>query len=198
MDSSVKPPDKSQSLRAALLDRALQAGGAGAAERLLRKMNMTIQAKNASLQIQRNQDIQRQMVKEDLMTARKAYLTEMYRQRRERDDRWTKRLSGSPFSVDLVADLEKVEEVTAANERVRKSNEAELERRYKATRDEMFRKAVEAAETVERARTLRRSAAEADRLARAHIDIEKSTRSMEAAPRAALVHTVVETNKRLR
>merc|ERR1719454_2504387 len=103
-----------------------------------------------------------------------AYLGGMSSSRRERDERWVRKLQRSPFAVDLVAENQRIDEENRVHDHVEQRRQRLMARRTREAHNSIFKRATAETDELEQLRAEKRMLLENERQLRALRDVEKS------------------------
>eukprot|EP00746_Dinoflagellata_sp_MGD_P165635 gnl/MRDRNA2_/MRDRNA2_95022_c0_seq1.p1 gnl/MRDRNA2_/MRDRNA2_95022_c0~~gnl/MRDRNA2_/MRDRNA2_95022_c0_seq1.p1 ORF type:complete len:276 (+),score=70.89 gnl/MRDRNA2_/MRDRNA2_95022_c0_seq1:94-921(+) len=143
-------------------------------DKLLRRLEMCAKAREESTKIMSIRFAQRDAVKEDMMKLRSQYLGEMSNSRRERDERWTRKLQRSPFAVDLVAENQRIDEENRVRDHVELRKQKLMKQRSREAHNAIFKRAVAESDELDLLRQEKRMLLEHEKELKALRDVEKS------------------------
>merc|ERR1719224_316633 len=109
-----------------------------------------------------------------MMKMRNTYLGEMSNSRRERDERWTRKLQRSPFAVDLVAEDQRIHEENRVRDNVEQRRQKLMARRNREAHNAIFKRATAEMDELDTLRSEKRMLLENERQLKALRDVEKS------------------------
>merc|ERR1719224_90555 len=109
-----------------------------------------------------------------MMKMRNTYLGEMSNSRRERDERWTRKLQKSPFAVDLVAENQRIDEENRVRDHVEQRRQRLMARRNREAHNAIFKRATAEMDELDQLRAEKRMLLENERQLKALRDVEKS------------------------
>merc|ERR1719156_366802 len=109
-----------------------------------------------------------------MMKMRKSYLSGMSSARRERNERWTRKLQRSPFVVDLVAENQRIDEENRVRDHVEQRKQKLMKARSREAHNAIFQKAVAESDELDLLRQEKRMLLENEKELKALRDVEKS------------------------
>merc|ERR1719321_2058101 len=109
-----------------------------------------------------------------MMKNRTQYLGEMSNSRRERDERWTRKLQRSPFAVDLVAENQRIDEENRVRDHVELRKQKLMKARSREAHNAIFKRAVAESDELDLLRQEKRMLLENEKQLKALRDVEKS------------------------
>merc|ERR1719313_78645 len=109
-----------------------------------------------------------------MMKMRKSYLSGMSSARRERNERWTRKLQRSPFVVDLVAENQRIDEENRVRDHVEQRKQKLMSRRNREAHNAIFKRATAETDELDQLRSEKRMLLENERQLKALRDVEKS------------------------
>merc|ERR1719321_1042400 len=109
-----------------------------------------------------------------MMKNRTQYLGEMSNSRRERDERWTRKLQRSPFAVDLVAENQRIDEENRVRDHVELRKQKLMKARSREAHNAIFKRAVAESDELDLLRQEKRMLLENEKELKALRDVEKS------------------------
>mmetsp|Transcript_75384 Transcript_75384/g.172625 ORF Transcript_75384/g.172625 Transcript_75384/m.172625 type:complete len:243 (-) Transcript_75384:116-844(-) len=143
-------------------------------ERLLRRLELCAKAREESTRILSYRFAQRDAVKDQLLKERGEYLMEMHRSKRERDQKWNRKLQRSPFAVDLVAENQRIDEENRVRAQIQLRKERLAAHRQREAHNVIFRRAVSETDELEILRREKRILLENEKQLKAMRDVEKT------------------------
>jgi hypothetical protein len=143
-------------------------------DKLLRRLEMCAKAREESTKIMSIRFAQRDAVKEEMMKMRTQYLGGMSSSRRERDERWTRKLQRSPFAVDLVAENQRIDEENRVRDHVELRKQKLMKQRSREAHNAIFKRAVAESDELDLLRQEKRMLLEHEKELKALRDVEKS------------------------
>merc|ERR550514_1405506 len=143
-------------------------------EKLLRRLEMCARAREESTKIMSIRFAQRDAVKEELVRVRRNYLTDLYSARKEREERWARKLQKSPFAVDLVAETQRIDEENRVRDHIEQRKQKLMHQRNREAHNAIFKRAVAESDELDVLREEKRTLLQNEKLLRAMRDVEKS------------------------
>jgi len=143
-------------------------------ERLLRRLEMCAKAREESTKIMSIHFAQRDAVKNDLRRERQAYLESLSLSKREREERWSRRLQRSPFAVDLLAENQRIDEENRVQRAVEQRRQRLIAQRNRQAHNAIFKRATAENDELDRLRAEKRMLLENERQLKARKDVERS------------------------
>merc|ERR1719171_2603145 len=98
----------------------------------------------------------------------------MFQSRRERDERWTRKLQKSPFAVDLVAENQRIDEENRVRDHIEQRKQKLMQQRNREAHNAIFQKAVAESDELDLLRQEKRMLLENEKELKALRDVEKS------------------------
>merc|ERR1719171_2840340 len=98
----------------------------------------------------------------------------MFQSRRERDERWTRKLQKSPFAVDLVAENQRIDEENRVRDHIEQRKEKLMQQRNREAHNAIFKRAVAESDELDLLRQEKRMLLENEKQLKALRDVEKS------------------------
>jgi len=143
-------------------------------EKLLRRLEMCAKAREESTKITSVKCAQREAKKIAMRRERQVYTEKLLAAQRDREDRWSRRLQKSPFSVDLLADNQRIDEESRVRDLVEQQRLRSEARRSREAHDSIFLQASTQADELDELRAEKRLLLENERQLRALRDVERS------------------------
>merc|ERR550514_1827141 len=143
-------------------------------DKLLRRLEMCAKAREESTKIMSIRFAQRDAVREEMMKTRQTFLAGMSSSRRERDERWTRKLQRSPFAVDLVAENQRIDEENRVRDHVELRKQKLMKQRSREAHNAIFKRAVAESDELDLLRQEKRMLLENEKELKALRDVEKS------------------------
>jgi len=143
-------------------------------EKLLRRLEMCAKAREESTKITSAKCAQREAKKIAMRREREAYTEKLLAAQRDCEDRWSRRLQKSPFSVDLLADNQRIEEENHVRDYVAQQRLQLEARRNRKAHDSLFLQGPSQADELNQLRAEKRLLLENERQLRALRDVERS------------------------
>merc|ERR1719335_398291 len=109
-----------------------------------------------------------------MMKMRTQYLGDMSSSRRERDERWTRKLQRSPFAVDLVAENQRIDEENRVRDHVELRKQKLMKARAREAHNAIFKRAIAESDELDLLRQEKRMLLENEKELKALRDVEKS------------------------
>merc|ERR1719272_2212571 len=109
-----------------------------------------------------------------MIKGRQQYLSGMSTSRRDRDERWTRKLQRSPFAVDLVAENQRIDEENRVRDHVEQRRQRLMARRNREAHNAIFKRATAEMDELDQLRQEKRMLLENERQLKALRDVEKS------------------------
>merc|ERR1719454_2846724 len=103
-----------------------------------------------------------------------AYLGGMSSSRRERDERWIRKLQKSPFAVDMVAENQRIDEENRIRDNVEQRRQKLMARRNREAHNAIFKRATAEMDELDTLRSEKRMLLENEKQLKALCDVEKS------------------------
>merc|ERR1719335_2026537 len=108
------------------------------------------------------------------MKVRQSYLSCMSSARRDRNERWTRKLQRSPFVVDLVAENQRIDEENRVRDHVEQRKQKLLKARSREAHNSIFKRAVAESDELDVLRQEKRMLLENEKELKALRDVERS------------------------
>merc|ERR1719316_1783377 len=108
------------------------------------------------------------------MNKRDGYLHDMFQSRRERDERWTRKLQKSPFAVDLVAETQRIDEENRVRDHIDQRKQKLIQQRQREAHNAIFKRAVAESDELDLLRQEKRLLLEKEKQLKALRDVERS------------------------
>merc|ERR550514_1918886 len=143
-------------------------------EKLLRRLEMCARAREESTKIMSIRFAQRDAVKEELVRVRRNYLTDLDSARREREERWGRKLQKSPFAVDLVAETQRIDEENRVRDHIEQRKQKLMHQRNREAYNAIFKRAVAESDELDVLREEKRTLLQNEKLLTAMRDVERS------------------------
>merc|ERR550514_1021691 len=143
-------------------------------DKLLRRLEMCAKAREESTKIMSIRFAQRDAGREEMMKTRQTFLAGMSSSRRERDERWTRKLQRSPFAVDLVAENQRIDEENQVRDHMERRRQRLMSRRNREAHNAIFKRATAEADELDQLRAEKRMLLENERQLKALKDVERS------------------------
>lgn len=166
--------DDPQNIKAGVAQLLPEGSSTEERDKLLRRLEMCAKAREESTKIMSIRFAQRDAVKEEMLKNRTAYLGEMSNSRRERDERWTRKLQRSPFAVDLVAENQRIDEENRVRDHVELRKQKLMKARSREAHNAIFKRAVAESDELDLLRQEKRMLLENEKELKALRDVEKS------------------------
>merc|ERR1719335_546920 len=109
-----------------------------------------------------------------MMKMRTQYLGDMSSSRRERDERWTRKLQKSPFAVDLVAENQRIDEENRVRDHIELRKQKLMQQRNREAHNAIFQRAVAESDELDLLRQEKRMLLENEKQLKALRDVERS------------------------
>merc|ERR1719238_2358286 len=77
-----------------------------------------------------------------MLLDREKYLAEVEASRRDREDRWTRKMQKSPFAVDLVAENQRIDEENRVRDHIDQRKQKLIQQRQREAHNAIFKRAV--------------------------------------------------------
>merc|ERR1712137_475 len=143
-------------------------------ERLMKRLEMCVRAREQSTQIMNMQYVRREAVRTELERERRQYLERLAHSQREREDRWAKRLAKSPFAVDLVAENERILKENRIRDHMEQQRQRCTTHRTREAHNAIFKRATAETDELDYLRAEKRYLLTSERQLRALRDVERS------------------------
>merc|ERR1719486_1587333 len=117
---------------------------------------------------------ERDAVKGDMRRERQDYQDKLVMSRRERDERWTRKLQRSPFAVDLVAENQRIDEENRVRDHVEQRKQKLMKQRAREAHNAIFKRAIAESDELDLLRQEKRMLLENEKELKALRDVEKS------------------------
>merc|ERR1719486_743088 len=117
---------------------------------------------------------ERDAVKGDMRRERQDYQDKLVMSRRERDERWTRKLQRSPFAVDLVAENQRIDEENRVRDHIEQRKQKLMQQRNREAHNAIFKRAVAESDELDLLRQEKRMLLENEKQLKALRDVEKS------------------------
>jgi len=143
-------------------------------ERLLRRLQMCAKAREESTMIGSMRFAERDVVKirnvREVQESKERYLSS----KNERHERWGRKLQRNPFSVDLLAEHQRIHEEHRVSSDAKKRSENLMARRNREAHNAIFKRATAEADELDELRSEKRMLLENEKQLKALRDVEKS------------------------
>lgn len=151
-----------------------EASAAREREKLVRKLEICAAVRAQSARKMSHRCSQREVVKNQMLAERRRHHERIYSSAREREDRWSRRLHRSPFTIDLLAENQRIQEMRERE--LEEQKQLEAHNRARAAQDALFRRVTDAEKIDVRAE--RRQLLEKEKHLKALRAVEKSSNRM--------------------
>lgn len=148
-----------------------EASAAREREKLVRKLEICAAVRAQSARKMSHRCSQREVVKNQMLAERRRHHERIYSSAREREDRWSRRLHRSPFTIDLLAENQRIQEMRERE--LEEQKQLEAHNRARAAQDALFRRVTDAEKIDVRAE--RRQLLEKEKHLKALRAVEKSS-----------------------
>ena len=143
-------------------------------ERIMHRLEICAQAREESTRIMSFRFAQRDAVKEDLQRSADSYRRELLASKLEREQRWVRKTSRSPFAVDLVAEDQRIEEENRVREDIASRKAKLLSARHNEAHNAIFKRAVAESDELEILRKEKRVLLQNEKQLKAMRDVERT------------------------
>lgn len=143
-------------------------------ERLLRRLEMCAKAREESTKIMSIRYAQRDAVKSDRQRERQLHQEKLLASARDRDERWSRKMQRSPFSIDLVAETQRIDEENRVRDHVEQRRQRLLAKHSREAHNSIFKRATAESDELDQLRTEKRLLLESERQLKALRDVERS------------------------
>jgi hypothetical protein len=143
-------------------------------ERIMHRLEVCAKAREESTRIMSFRFAQRDAVKEDLSRAADNYRRDLLASKMEREQRWVRKTTRSPFAVDLVAEDQRIEEENRVREDIAARKAKLLAQRHNEAHNAIFKRAVAESDELEVLRKEKRVLLQNEKQLRAMRDVERT------------------------
>merc|ERR1719253_1244813 len=143
-------------------------------EKIMHRLDVCAKAREESTRIMSFRFAQRDAVKEDLVRSTVVYRRELLLSKRERDQRWSRKLARSPFAVDLVAEDQRIDEENRVREKILQRKGKLLAGRHNEAHNAIFKRAVVESDELEVLRREKRILLQNEKQLKAMRDVERT------------------------
>jgi hypothetical protein len=143
-------------------------------ERIMHRLEICAQAREESTRIMSFRFAQRDAVKEDLQRSADSYRRELLGAKLDREQRWVRKTSRSPFAVDLVAEDQRIEEENRVREDIASRKAKLLSARHNEAHNAIFKRAVAESDELEILRKEKRVLLMNEKQLKAMRDVERT------------------------
>merc|ERR1719191_1902569 len=143
-------------------------------ERIMHRLEICAQAREESTRIMSFRFAQRDAVKDDLQRSADAYRRELLASKLEREQRWVRKTTRSPFAVDLVAEDQRIEEENRVREDIASRKAKLLAARHNEAHNAIFKRAVAESDELEILRKEKRVLLQNEKQLKAMRDVERT------------------------
>jgi len=143
-------------------------------ERIMHRLEICAQAREESTRIMSFRFAQRDAVKDDLQRSADSYRRELLASKLEREQRWVRKTSRSPFAVDLVAEDQRIEEENRVREDIASRKAKLLSARHNEAHNAIFKRAVAESDELEILRKEKRVLLQNEKQLKAMRDVERT------------------------
>merc|ERR550537_690360 len=143
-------------------------------EKIMHRLDVCAKAREESTRIMSFRFAQRDAMKEDLVRSNEIYRRELVLSKRERDQRWARKLARSPFAVDLVAEDQRIDEENRVREKILQRKAKLLAGRHNEAHNAIFKRAVVESDELEVLRREKRILLQNEKQLKAMRDVERT------------------------
>jgi hypothetical protein len=143
-------------------------------ERILHRLETCARAREESTRIMSFRFAQRDAVKEDTQRAAETYRRELLSSKYDREQRWVRKTTRSPFAVDLVAEDQRIEEENKVRTEIAQRKQKLLAVRHNEAHNAIFKRAVAESDELEVLRREKRVLLQNERQLKAMRDVERT------------------------
>jgi hypothetical protein len=143
-------------------------------ERIMHRLEICAQAREESTRIMSFRFAQRDAVKDDLQRSADSYRRELLASKLEREQRWVRKTTKSPFAVDLVAEDQRIEEENRVREDIATRKGKLLAARHNEAHNAIFKRAVAESDELEILRKEKRVLLQNEKQLKAMRDVERT------------------------
>jgi len=143
-------------------------------ERLLRRLEMCAKAREESTKIMSLRFAERDQVKNSNSRERQELKANLTSAKVASEERWGRKLQKSPFAVDLVAEIQRIEEENSVRDTVEQRRQRLMARRNREAHNAIFKRATAEMDELDQLRQEKRMLLENERQLKALRDVEKS------------------------
>merc|ERR1719316_1958020 len=143
-------------------------------EKIMHRLDVCAKAREESTRIMSFRFAQRDAVKEDTQRAAETYRRELLSSKYEREQRWIRKTTRSPFAVDLVAEDQRIDEENRVRTEIAQRKQKLLAARHNEAHNAIFKRAVAESDELEVLRREKRVLLRNERQLKAMRDVERT------------------------
>merc|ERR550537_183164 len=143
-------------------------------EKIMHRLDVCAKAREESTRIMSFRFAQRDAVKEDIVRSAEVYRRDCVLAKREREQRWARKLNKSPFCVDLVAEDQRIDEENRVREKILQRKAKLLAGRHNEAHNAIFKRAVVESDELEVLRREKRILLQNEKQLKAMRDVERT------------------------
>merc|ERR1719207_188468 len=143
-------------------------------ERIMHRLEICARAREESTRIMSFRFAQRDAVKEDTQRAAETYRRELLSSKYEREQRWIRKTTRSPFAVDLVAEDQRIDEENRVRTEIAQRKQKLLAARHNEAHNAIFKRAVAESDELEILRKEKRVLLQNEKQLKAMRDVERT------------------------